>query len=233
MFRLCSTARISTALGVAFGMHSLPHSWRPRAVERPPILPRSNSVCRPRSSANSNGTATSASRPSKALLKVTASLRIASKPSAAAANRLDNRTDIRIRMIVEQRTRSVEIWESDPNSTLFVTDGSHKGTLSEDLQAIAAEWTTEGSGMKGTLRLRPAAIWVAASKPYSFDSLPFARVVTFTNSPAASSAPRGNTSARWSAGSAPPGRGRRSTRRASRRRARSTTPRPTDRLPSA
>lgn len=64
-------------------------------------------------------------------------------------------TDIRVHMIVEEQTRSVEIWEFNPiGSASFVIDGSHKGKLADDLGEIDAEWTTNTSGAKGVLRLR-------------------------------------------------------------------------------
>jgi len=64
-------------------------------------------------------------------------------------------TNIRVKMIVDEQTRHVEIWEADPTGyTPFETDGSHKGSLDDDLMAINAVWTTSRSGATGTLHLR-------------------------------------------------------------------------------
>jgi hypothetical protein len=64
-------------------------------------------------------------------------------------------TNIRVKMIVDEQTRHVEIWEADPiGSTSFETGGSHKGSLDDDLQGIKAVWTTSASGATGNLRLR-------------------------------------------------------------------------------
>jgi hypothetical protein len=63
-------------------------------------------------------------------------------------------TDIRVKMIVDEQTRHVEIWEADPiGSTSFETDGSHKGSLDSDLKGIKAVWTS-ASGATGKLLLR-------------------------------------------------------------------------------
>jgi hypothetical protein len=64
-------------------------------------------------------------------------------------------TDIRVRMIADEATRAVEIWESDPigDASTFVTAGSHKGKLAADLKGIAAVWTTTATGEQGELRL--------------------------------------------------------------------------------
>jgi hypothetical protein len=64
-------------------------------------------------------------------------------------------TSIRVKMIVDEETRRLEIWEADPvGSTLFETGGSHKGSLDDDLMGIQAEWTTSATGAAGKLRLR-------------------------------------------------------------------------------
>jgi hypothetical protein len=64
-------------------------------------------------------------------------------------------TSIRVRMIVDEETHHVEIWEADPiGHTLFETEGSHQGSLDDDLKGIAAVWTTNGTGATGKLRLR-------------------------------------------------------------------------------
>lgn len=64
-------------------------------------------------------------------------------------------TDIKVRMVIDEASLDVEIWESEPvGETFFTTDGSHKGKLVDNLQGIEAEWTTRASGLKGNLRLR-------------------------------------------------------------------------------
>ncbi len=64
-------------------------------------------------------------------------------------------TNIRVKMIVDEQTRHVEIWEADPiGHTPFETEGSHRGSLDDDLQGIRAVWTTNGSGATGKLLLR-------------------------------------------------------------------------------
>jgi hypothetical protein len=64
-------------------------------------------------------------------------------------------TNIRVKMIVDEQTRHVEIWEADPiGHTPFETAGSHKGSLDRDLKGIKAVWTTSASGATGKLQLR-------------------------------------------------------------------------------
>jgi hypothetical protein len=63
---------------------------------------------------------------------------------------------IDVKMQVTLTGLEVEIWESAPDRASFVTDGSHRGRLSRDLDAIDAEWTTRSSGQRGRLRLRAA-----------------------------------------------------------------------------
>jgi hypothetical protein len=64
-------------------------------------------------------------------------------------------TKIRVRMFVRLSDLQVEILELSPEgSTSFETNGSHRGTLSEDLQRIDAQWTTSASGQRGQLHLR-------------------------------------------------------------------------------
>jgi hypothetical protein len=65
-------------------------------------------------------------------------------------------TSIDVKMQVTLPDLEVEIWESAPDRATFVTDGSHRGHLSQDLDAIDAEWTTRASGQRGRLRLRAA-----------------------------------------------------------------------------
>jgi hypothetical protein len=64
-------------------------------------------------------------------------------------------TNIRVKMIVDEQTRHVEIWEADPiGSASFETGGSHSGSLDDDLKGIKAVWTTNTSGATGKLILR-------------------------------------------------------------------------------
>jgi hypothetical protein len=64
-------------------------------------------------------------------------------------------TSIRVKMIVDEQSGHVEIWEADPiGQTPFETAGSHKGSLDDDLQGITAVWTTSASGASGKLHLR-------------------------------------------------------------------------------
>ena len=65
-------------------------------------------------------------------------------------------TAIDVKMQVTLTGLAVEIWESAPDRASFVTDGSHRGHLSPDLDAIDAEWTTRLSVQHGRLRLRAA-----------------------------------------------------------------------------
>lgn len=64
-------------------------------------------------------------------------------------------TNIRIKMTVEEPSLDVEIWESSPvGAANFVTDGSHKGKLTDSPRLIEATWTTKSTGQKGKLELR-------------------------------------------------------------------------------
>jgi len=64
-----------------------------------------------------------------------------------------NTTYIDIRMIINPKSLSVEIWESNPSNSDFITLGSHKGFLLSDMTRITAVWTTESTGEKGDLIL--------------------------------------------------------------------------------
>jgi hypothetical protein len=64
-------------------------------------------------------------------------------------------TSIRVKMVVDEQTRHVEIWEADPiGSAVFETGGSHKGSLDDDLTGIKAVWTTSATDATGKLQLR-------------------------------------------------------------------------------
>jgi hypothetical protein len=74
-------------------------------------------------------------------------------------------TAIDVRMQVSLPGLAVEIWERAPDQPAFVTDGSHRGSLSGDLHSIEARWTTTATGQQGELRLQaaPAARCAPAS----------------------------------------------------------------------
>ena len=64
-------------------------------------------------------------------------------------------TKIRVRMLVRFPDLQVEIFELAPeDNASFVTDGSHRGKLSKDLQQIDAQWTTTATGKHGKLQMR-------------------------------------------------------------------------------
>lgn len=67
-------------------------------------------------------------------------------------------TKIKVRMFVRLSDRQVEIFERSPEgNATFETGGSHRGTLSEDLQGIDAQWITVNSRQRGQLHLRAAS----------------------------------------------------------------------------
>jgi hypothetical protein len=75
-------------------------------------------------------------------------------------------TRIRVRMFVRLSDLYVEIIELSPEgNTSFENDGSHRGNLSKDLQLIDAQWTTRGSGRRGSLQLRATSSAVCAPAP--------------------------------------------------------------------
>jgi hypothetical protein len=64
-------------------------------------------------------------------------------------------TNIRVKMIVDEQTRDVEIWEADPiGPASFETGGSHNGSLDDDLKGIQAVWMTTITRGTGRLVLR-------------------------------------------------------------------------------
>jgi hypothetical protein len=64
-------------------------------------------------------------------------------------------TSIRVKMIVDEPTRDVEIWEADPiGPARFETGGSHNGSLDDDLRGIKAIWMTSVTRGTGRLVLR-------------------------------------------------------------------------------
>ena len=67
-------------------------------------------------------------------------------------------TKIQVRMLVRLSDLQVEIFELSPQGDgSFEIGGSHRGTLSEDLQQIDAQWVTTASGQKGQLHLRASS----------------------------------------------------------------------------
>jgi hypothetical protein len=64
-------------------------------------------------------------------------------------------TKIKVRMLVRLSDLQVEIFELAPEGEgSFVTNGSHRGKLSKDLQQIDAQWTTTNDGQRGELHMR-------------------------------------------------------------------------------
>ena len=80
-------------------------------------------------------------------------------------------TTIKVQMLVNRSDLRVQILEQSPESSSnvtsgsFVTDGSHRGHLSRDLQQIDAEWTGASGGKRGQLHLHaaPSAVCAAAT----------------------------------------------------------------------
>ena len=67
-------------------------------------------------------------------------------------------TKIRVRMFLRLSDLQVEIFELSPEGNgTFETGGSHRGSLSADLQRIDARWTTTANGRQGQLHLRAAS----------------------------------------------------------------------------
>jgi hypothetical protein len=80
------------------------------------------------------------------------------------AYRVDRRiTKIKVRMFVSWTDLHVQILEQSPEGNdSFVTDGSHRGKLSRDLQEIDAQWTGASDGKRGHLHLHAASSAVCA-----------------------------------------------------------------------
>jgi len=65
-------------------------------------------------------------------------------------------TDIGVHIRIGAPGLDIEIKEFSPSGTgapVFVTDGSHKGRLTDDLQTIETEWVTISNGQRGRLNL--------------------------------------------------------------------------------
>lgn len=68
----------------------------------------------------------------------------------------DKPTDITVTWSIDAATLRFEMWERAPQakpSDNFVSDGSHVGTISQDLKLITATWKTRGTEQRGTLQL--------------------------------------------------------------------------------
>ena len=64
------------------------------------------------------------------------------------------KTEVKIKGLVEPKSRRIEIWESAEGAANFATDQSHIGTISPDLKTIETVWTTQGySRNRGELKL--------------------------------------------------------------------------------
>jgi hypothetical protein len=70
-------------------------------------------------------------------------------------------TYIDVKWLIDRQSRRFEMWELNPSQPGFTTDGSHVGSITGDLAAIDATWTTNGTGAHGTLTLRACATAVS------------------------------------------------------------------------
>jgi hypothetical protein len=62
-------------------------------------------------------------------------------------------THIRVRAVIDAASLDIEIWELAPTTTVFVTEGTHRGKLSPDLRSISAVWVNEPTKKTGDLTL--------------------------------------------------------------------------------
>jgi hypothetical protein len=74
-------------------------------------------------------------------------------------------TDIDVKWLIDPGTKRFEMWELNPNRSVFTTDGSHVGSLDEDLQSVRAVWTTNGTGATGTLTLTACSSATSRLRP--------------------------------------------------------------------
>lgn len=66
----------------------------------------------------------------------------------------DRAVRFRMRAVIDPATRRIELFERiDVPRSDYVTDGSHLGTVSPDLQSMSTVWTTRGTGRRGALRM--------------------------------------------------------------------------------
>ena len=68
-------------------------------------------------------------------------------------NTTRGKTKIDVRLQITPNTLRFEMWETIPEDTDFITEGSHVGLISEDLKTINAVWTTTSTGEQGELFL--------------------------------------------------------------------------------
>jgi hypothetical protein len=111
-------------------------------------------------------------RPQKVEIKIISTNRLDSQHvEALGCGRYDGSglaTNIRVRMKIDVKSLDVEIWELDAiGSVSFTTSGSHKGRLTDNLQEIDAEWTTQPNGPKGRLLLRAGGEFTCAAESVS------------------------------------------------------------------
>jgi hypothetical protein len=62
-------------------------------------------------------------------------------------------TYIDVRWLIDLDSNRLEMWELNPSQPGFTIDGSHVGTIVDDLTTVEATWTTQGTGAQGTLLL--------------------------------------------------------------------------------
>jgi hypothetical protein len=62
-------------------------------------------------------------------------------------------TYIDVRWLIDLDSNRLEMWELNPSQPGFTIDGSHVGTIVDDLTRVEATWTTQGTGAQGTLLL--------------------------------------------------------------------------------
>jgi hypothetical protein len=86
-------------------------------------------------------------------------------------------TDIDVKWLIDPRTKRFEMWELNPSQLGFTTDGSHVGSLDDDLRSLSAVWTTSGSEAQGTLSLSVCSNATSALTPptVAFAALPHSR----------------------------------------------------------
>jgi hypothetical protein len=73
-----------------------------------------------------------------------------------AVYRTSYETRIDVRARIRPDTGMFRMWESNPDTTEFVTDGVHKGRISEDFETVEATWHGEDD-QRGRLRLTAVA----------------------------------------------------------------------------
>ncbi len=65
-----------------------------------------------------------------------------------------SRTQVDVRAVIDPATLRLEMWESNPRGgdlENYVTDGTYRGRLSEDLRRLEAGWSSEASDNAGDL----------------------------------------------------------------------------------